>query len=120
MEDHEYKYIHKRPQFVSTLNSGKSCSIDLKPKVVEKSIFVHSLQQTPTRIKKKTKSKTRHGVRISRYDFPFRKGRKLQYTQDFFESVAIATKEELIYTMKDDQDEHLRGKNYQEELIIVS
>ena len=31
-EDYWYKYIHKIPQFVKTLNSRKNCSNYLKPK----------------------------------------------------------------------------------------
>ena len=51
MENYEYKYILKLPQFVKTLNSRKNCSIGLKPKLFQNSgFFVHSLLQTSMRI----------------------------------------------------------------------
>ena len=45
---------------------------------------------------------------ISKYDLPFRKGYKSQFTQVFFEIVAIATRKPPTYTVKNDQDE-IRG-----------
>ena len=39
MEDNGYKYVHKLTQFVTTLNSGRNCSIDLIPKNVKNSDF---------------------------------------------------------------------------------
>ena len=58
-------------------------------------------------------------VRISKYDFPFRKGYKPQFIQDFFEIVAIATRKPPTYTIKDEQGEVIQGKHYQKELIKV-
>ena len=49
MEDNGYKYIHKLTQFVTTLNSRRNCSTDLIPKKKFR-FFVHSIQQTTTRI----------------------------------------------------------------------
>ena len=31
MEDYGYKYIHKLPQFITTLNSRRNSSIDMRP-----------------------------------------------------------------------------------------
>ena len=50
MEDSGYKYNHKLTQFVATLSSRKNCLIDLIPKNVKNSDFLHSVQQTTTRI----------------------------------------------------------------------
>ena len=47
---------------------------------------------------------------ISRYDLPFKESYKPQFTQNFFEIVAIARRKRLIYTPKDEQGEILRGK----------
>ena len=47
MEDYVYKYIHKLPQFVTTLNSGKKCSNDLKPEDVKNSDFLSILHSKP-------------------------------------------------------------------------
>ena len=52
MEENGYKYIHTFTQFVTTLYSRRNCSIDLIPKNVKNSDFVHSVQQTTTRIQK--------------------------------------------------------------------
>ena len=35
MEDFEYKYIHKLPQFITTLNSRRNSSIDMRPNTLE-------------------------------------------------------------------------------------
>ena len=40
MEDFGYKYIHKRPQFISTLNSRRNSSIDMRPNTVKKCDFL--------------------------------------------------------------------------------
>ena len=58
-------------------------------------------------------------MRISKYDLPFRKGYKRQFTIEVFEIVAIATKKPTSYTIKDEQDETIHGKFYQKELIKV-
>ena len=48
--------------------------------------------------------------RISKYDLPFRKGYKPQFTREVFEIVAIATRKPPTNTIKDEQDENIRGK----------
>ena len=58
-------------------------------------------------------------VRISKYDLPSRKGYKAQFTEEVFEIVAISSKKPPTYTIKDEQDEIIRGKFYPKELIKV-
>ena len=58
-------------------------------------------------------------MRISKYDLPFRKGYKPQFTREFFEIVAIATRKPATYTIKDEQGEVIQGNFYQKELINV-
>ena len=58
-------------------------------------------------------------VRISKYDLPFCKGYKPQFTREVFEIVAIATRKPPTYTIKDEQGEFIQGKLYQKELIKV-
>ena len=58
-------------------------------------------------------------VRISKSDLLFRKGYKPQFTREVSEIVAIATGKPPRYTIKDEQDEVIRGKFYQKELIKV-
>ena len=119
MEDNGDKYIHKLTQFVTTLNSRKKCSIDLIPTNVKNSDFLSILYSKPLREFRKPKFKVGYRVRISKYDSPFRKGYKPQFTKKVFEIVAISSKKPPTYTIKVEQDETIRGKFYQKKLIKV-
>ena len=94
MEDCGYKYIHKLPQFITTLNSRRNNSLDMRPKTVKNCNFMSILYSKPLREFKKPTFKIKIGdrVRISKYDLPFRKGYKPQFTRKVFEIAAIATK----------------------------
>ena len=91
MEDNGYKYIHKLNQFVTTLNSRRNCSIDLIPKNVKNSDFLSILYSKPLREFRKPQFKLGESVRISKYDLPFWKGYKPQFTQKIFEIVEISS-----------------------------
>ena len=119
MEDNGYKYIHKLTQFVTTLNSRRNCSIDMIPTNMKNSDFLSILYSKPLREVRKPQLKIGDRVRISKYDLPFRKGYKPQFTQEVFEIGAIFSGKPPIYTIKDEQDEIIRGKFYQKELIKV-
>ena len=119
MEDYGYKYIHKIPQFIATMNSRNNRSIDMKPNHVKNSDFMPILYSKPLREYKKPKFGIGDRVRISKYDLPFRKGYKPEFTQEIFEIVAIATKKPPTYTINDEQEEVIRGKFYEKELIRV-
>ena len=119
MEDNGYKCIHKLTQFVTTLNSRRSCSIDLIPENVKNSDFLSILYRKPLREFRKRIFKIGERVRISKYDLPFRKGYKPQFTQKVFKIVAISPRKPSTYTIKDEQDEVIRGKFYQKELVKV-
>ena len=119
MEDFGYKYIHKLPQFITTLNSRKNSSIDMRPNIVKNCDFMSILYSKPLRDFKKPIFKNGDRVRTSKYDLPFRKGYKPQFTREVFEIVAIATRKPPTYTIKDEQDEIIQGKFYQKELIKV-
>ena len=43
MEDSGYKYIHKLPQFITTLNSRTSSSVDMRPNNVKNCDFMSVL-----------------------------------------------------------------------------
>ena len=43
MEDYVYKYIHKLPQFIATLNCRRNSSIDMRPNTVKNSDFMSIL-----------------------------------------------------------------------------
>ena len=116
MEDNEYKYNHKMTQFVTTLISRRNCLIDLKPKNVKNSDFLSILYSKPLREFRKPMFKVGDRVCISKYDLPFRKSYKPQFTKEVFEIVAISSKKPPTYTIKDEQDDTIRGKFYQKEL----
>ena len=119
MEDNGYKYIHKLNQFVTTLNSKRNCSIHLIPKNVKNSDFLALMYSKPQREFRKPQFKIGDRVRISKYDLPFRKGYKPQFTQEVFEIVEISSRKPTTYTIKDEQDEIIRGKFYQKESVKV-
>ena len=119
MEDFVYKYIHKRPQFITTLNSIRNSSIDMRPNTVKNCDFMSILYSKPLQEFKKPTFKIGDRVRISKFDLPFHKADKPQFTREVFEFVAIATKKPPTYTIKDEQDVIFQGKFYQKELIKV-
>ena len=119
MEDHGYKYIHKLTQFVTILNFRRNCSIDMIPKNVKNSDFLSILYSKPLREFRKPQFKIGDRVRISKYDIPFRKGYKPQFTQEVFETVEVSSRKPPTYIIKDEQDEIIRGKFYQKELVKV-
>ena len=119
MEEFGYKYIHKLPQFITTLNSRRNSSIDMKPNILKNCDFMSIFYSEPLRDFKKPTFIIGDRVRISKFDLPFRKGYKPQFTRDVFEIVAIATRKPPKYTIKDGQDEIIQGKFRQKELMNV-
>ena len=119
MEDYGYKYIHKLPQFITTLNSRRNSALDVRPNTVKNCDFMSILYSKPLRQIKKPAFKIGDRMRISKYDLPSRKGYKPQFTREVFEIVAIATRKPPTYTIKDEQDEIIQGRFYQKELIKV-
>ena len=113
MEDYGYKYTHKLPQIIATLNSRSNSSIDMGPNTVKNCDFMSILYGKPLREFKKPTFKIGDRVRISKYDLTFRKGYKPQFTREIFEIVAIATRKPPTYTIKDEQGEVIQGKFYQ-------
>ena len=77
------------------------------------------LYSKPLREYKKPTLKTGDRVRISKYDLPFGKGYKPQFTRKVFEIVAIARIKPPTYTIKDEQDEIFQSKFYQKQLNKV-
>ena len=92
MEDYGYKYIHKLPQFIATLNSRPDSSIDMRPNTVKNCDCMSILYSKPLRDYKKPTFKVGDRVRMSNYDLLFGKGHKPQFTREVFEIVAVATK----------------------------
>ena len=77
------------------------------------------LYSKPLREFKKPAFKIGDRVRILKFDLPFRKGYKPQFTREVFKIVAIATRKPPTYTIKDLQGQIFQGKFYQIELIKV-
>ena len=92
MEDFGYKYIHKLPQSITTLNSRRNSSMDMRPNALKNCDFMYIIYSKPLREFKKPTFKIGDRVRISSYDLLLRKGYKPQFTREVFEIVAIATK----------------------------
>ena len=120
MEDFGYKYIHKLPQFITTLNPRRNSSIDMRPSTVKNCDFLSILYSKPSLEFKRPTFKNGDRVRIAKFELPFRKGYKAQFTREVFEIVAIATRKPPTYTMKDEQGEVIQGKFYQKDLIKVN
>ena len=102
MEDFGYKYIQKLPQFITTLNSRRNSSIEMRPNTVKKCDFMSVHCSKLLREFKKPTFKIGDRVRISKYHLLFRKGYKPQFTRKVFEIVAIAIRKPTIYTIKDE------------------
>ena len=100
MEDFGYKYIHKLPQFIATLNSRRNSSIDMRPNTVKNCDLMSILYSKPLREFKKPAVRIGDRVRISKYDLPFRKGYKPHFKREVFDIVAIATRKPPTYTIK--------------------
>ena len=109
MEDNGYKYIHKLTQFVTTLISRRNCSMDLIPETVKISDFLSILYSKPPRDFRKPKFESGDRVRISKRDLPFGNGYKPQFTTEVFEIVEFSSRKPPTYTIKDEQDEIIRG-----------
>ena len=105
MEDNGYKYIHKLPQFITTLNSRRNSALVMRPNTVKNCDFMSIPYSKPLREFKKPTFKIGDRVRISKFDLLFRKGHKSQFTREVFEIVAIATRNSPTYTIKDEQGE---------------
>ena len=81
MEDYGNKYIHKLPQFITTLNSRRNSSIYMRPNTVNNCDLMCILYSKPLREYKKPTFKTGDRVRSSKYEWPFRKRYKPQFTR---------------------------------------
>ena len=92
MEVYECKYIQTIPRFIATMNSGTNSSIGMKLNHVKDSDFMSLLYSKPLREYRKPKYGIGDSVRISKYDLPFRKGYKPQFTQNILKSLPLLLK----------------------------
>ena len=116
IEDHGEKFIHKLPQFVSTMNCRINRSIGKSPRDVKNTDFLSTLYNKPLTRYKKLKFKVGDRVRISKNDIPFRKGYKPQFTDEIFEISAVSTKKPPTNIIKDLDKDEILGNFYEKEL----
>ena len=118
IEDYGYKYIHKLSQFVTTLNTRRNRSIDMKPSNVKNSDFMAVLYSKPIRdFNNNPKFNIGYPVRISKQDLPFKKVYKPQYTNKLLKLLHLlhANQLHIIYKM----NKMKLSKFYEKELIRV-
>ena len=113
IEDHGENFIHKLPQFVSTMNCRIKRSIGKSHRDVKNTDFLSILYNKPLTRYKKLKFKVEDRVKISKIDIPFRKGYKPQFTDEIFEISAISTKKPPTYIIKDLDKEEILGNFYE-------
>ena len=120
MEDYGYKYIHKLPQFITTLNSRRNSSIDMRPNTVMNCDFMSTLYSKPLREFKKPTLKI--GLKNANRKIWLAFSQRLQtavYARSFW-NCSNSNKKPPKYTIKDEQGEVIQGKFYQKELIKVN
>ena len=100
IEDHGEKFIHKLTQFVSTMNCRINRSIGKSPRDVKNNNFLSVLYNKALTRYKKLKFKVGARVRTSKKDIPFGMGYKPQFTDEFFEFLAISIKKPPTYIIK--------------------
>ena len=71
----------------------------MRPNTVQNCDFMSFFYIKPLREFKKLTFKIGDRVRISKYDLPFRKGYKPQFTREVFEIVALTTRKPPKYTI---------------------
>ena len=101
------------------MNSRNNRSIDMKLNHVKNSDFMSILYSKPLREYKEPNFGIGDRVRISKYDLLFKKGYRPQFTYEIFEIVDIATIKPPTYTIRNEQEETIRGKFYGKELTKV-
>ena len=117
MEDKGYKYIHKLTQFFTALISRRNCSIDLIPKDVNISEFCPFC--TAYNYENLENPNLKLEIEFASQSMSYRKCFKPQFTREVFEIVASSSRKPPTYTLKNEQDETIRGRFYQKELIKV-
>ena len=119
MEEYGYKNIHKITAVVTTLNSGRNCSIDSIPKNVNCSDFLSIHNSKSLREIGKPDFKNGDRVFISKNNLHFRKGYRPQHTQDVFEIIAISSRKLPTCTIMDEQEDIIHGKFLRKELTKI-
>ena len=125
-ENDTFRYIGQLQQFVGTINARVNRSIGKAPKNVKNSdaIALHHLHTNRKQTIQDTKVarpkfKIGDTVQISKYDMPFRKGYKAQYTKEVFRINRIVSSKPVVsYELCDGNNDIIRGKFYEQEIIL--
>ena len=117
MEENSEEYVHKMDSLVNTINTRVNRSIGKYPKNVKNSVFLSFfLTKTLLLSTKKPCFEIGDNVRISKYDIPFRKSYKSQFTSEIFQIVKIATLKPPTYNLHGEQGDKILGKFFEQEL----
>lgn len=112
------RYLPKLQDFVSTMNCRVNRNVGKAPKnITNRDVFAMMYKQKPAKTKKIPKFQVGDHVRISKQDIPFRKGYKPQFTNEVFKVVGIETRQPITYSLRDENDEKILGKFYEQELV---
>ena len=102
--------------FVNTINTRVNRTIGKSPKNVKNSECLSIFYKNPIFEYKKPRSKIGVKVRISKYDIPFRKDYKSQFTSEIFEIFKIATLKPPTYNLHGEQSDEILCKFNEQEL----
>ena len=105
MEENGDKYVHKMDTFVNTMN-----------RIEKNSDFLSIFYKNTIIEYKKPRFKIGDKVRISKYDIPFRKSYKSQFTSEVLQNAKIATLKPPTYNLHGEQGDEILGKFYEQEL----
>lgn len=119
-ERNTFKYTNQLQKFAQTMNSRINRSIGMAPKDVKNSDALALIYAQKPAKYTKPKYKINDYVRISKKDIPFRKGYKPQFTNEIFQIAQIATTKPPTYILRDKDNETIKGKFYEQELILYT
>ena len=117
-----WSYIDILTDFVRTMNTRVNRVTKLSPAKVSKKDIPYLVSLTNSQSQKqlsKPKFKENDFVRIAKRDLPFRKGYKQNFTDEVFIVERVSTLNPPTYNLTDSNNEKIRGKFYESELIKV-
>ena len=117
-----WSYIDNLTDFVRTMNTRVNRVTKLSPAKVSKKDIPYLVSLTNSQSQKqlsKPKFKENDFVRIAKRDLPFRKGYKQNFTDEVFIVERVSTLNPPTYNLTDSNNEKIRGKFYESELIKV-
>ena len=111
------KYIDSLQHFVYIINSRVNRVTKLAPNQVKKTDEASLITLQNCNTLQKPKFKVGQHVRIRRKIDLFHRGYRIQFTEEVFQIVAIETLNPPTYALKDSNEQLIRGKFYENELV---